>query len=267
MAGMREGRLSYRWRRRIVVLTAVGLVAGGVAAAVILLPTGEETDRSARPDSPPVGGGVAAASENPAKEPPDRRLSAPEQKRILSTVSLFISTAVARHHPERSFEIVDSNLRQGMTKKQWSTGAIPVVPYPATGVDLIQVDRFRGDSALIEVLLEPVKGSRLVRKTFQIELHLSPLHKWLVSSWVPEGVSQSQIDVNRPQSPDVIAKASNPPHLSGTWIYLPLGILLLSLLLTPVALFAHHVYSTRRAEKRYLESLPPDDLRRYELRR
>jgi hypothetical protein len=267
MAGTREWRLSYRWRRRAVVVAVVGAVAVGVAAAVILLPTAEKTDTKARPVS---GHGAAAAAaaaaqpERPAKEPPERRPSRAEQKQILSTISLFVSTSVARHHPERSFEIVDSSLREGMTKKQWSKGTIPVVPYPAVGIDLIRFELFRGNKALIEVLLEPAKGSRLVRKTFQIELHRSPSHEWLVSSWVPEGVSQNQIDLNRPQSPDVIAKAANPPHLSAKWIYVPLGILLVGLLATPVALLGHHAYASRRASKRYRESLPPDDARRYE---
>jgi hypothetical protein len=266
MAGTREWRLSYRWRRRAVVAAVVGAVAVGVAAAVILLPTAEKTDTSAPPDSGSRAG-AAARPERPAKEPPERRPSRAEQKQVLATISLFVSTSVARHHPERSFEIVDSSLREGMTKKQWSKGTIPVVPYPAVGIDLIRFELFRGNKAMIEVLLEPAKGSRLVRKTFQIELHRSPSHKWLVSSWVPEGVSQAQIDLNRPQSPDVIAKAANPPHLSAKWIYVPLGVLLFGLLLTPVALFSHHAYASRRASKRYRESHSPDDLRRYEPRR
>jgi hypothetical protein len=263
MAGMREWRLSYRWRRRAVVAAVVGAVAVGVAAAVILLPTAKKTDTSAPSDSGSTAG-AAAGPERPAKEPPERRPSRAEQKQILSTISLFVSTSVARHHPERSFEIIDSSLREGMTKKQWSKGTIPVVPYPAVAIDLIRFERFRGNKAMIEVLLEPAKGSRLVRKTFQIELHRSPAHEWLVSSWVPEGVSQSQIDLNRPQSPDVIAKAANPPHLSAKWIYVPLGILLVGLLLTPVALFGHHAYAARRASKRYRESLRPERVRRYE---
>ena len=261
---MRGWRLSYRWRRRAILLAVIGVMAGGIATAVILLPTGERTDGNSRPDTAPGG---AAAAARTVREPPSRRPSPAERKAMLSTVSLFISTAVARHHPERAYDVVDSSLREGMTRKQWSTGLIPVVPFPAAGVDLVQFIRFRGDSALIEVFLEPARGSHLVRKTFQIELRLSSAGKWLVSSWVPEGVSQSQIDLNRPESPDVIAKAANPPRLSTRWIYLPLGILILGLVLTPLAIFGRHAYAHRRARKRYLESLPPDDLRRYELRR
>ena len=180
MAGTREWRLSYRWRRRAVFVAVLGGVVGGVAAAVILLPTAEKTDTQARPSSGHAAAGAAAQPKRPAREPPNRRPTASEQKQILATISLFISTSVARHHPERSFEIVDPGLREGMTKKEWSRGTIPVVPFPAAGVDLIQFQQFRGDIALIEVLLEPAKGSGLVRKTFQIQLHRSPLQKWLV---------------------------------------------------------------------------------------
>jgi len=248
-------------------VAVLGGVAGGVAATVIFLPTAEKTDTQARQGSGPAAAGAAAQPKRQEKELPNRPPTASEQKQILSTISLFISTAVARHHPERSFEIVEASLRQGMTKKEWSRGMIPVIPYPAKGVDLVRFEQFSGDVALIEVLLEPVRGSGLVRKTFQIELHRSPLRKWLVSSWVPEGVSQSQMDIDQPQSPDVIAKAADRPHLSATWIYVPLGILLVGLLLTPVILFAVHGLQARRAEKRYRKGLPADDLRRSELRR
>jgi hypothetical protein len=267
MAGTREWRLSYRWRRRAVFVAVLVTVAGGVTAAVILLPTAKKTDAEARPSGGQAPAGASAQPRRPARELPNRQPTASEQKQILATISLFISTAVARHHPERAFGIVEASLRQGMTKKEWSGGMIPVIPYPAKGVDLIRFEEFRGDTALMEVLLEPASGSGLVRKTFQIELHRSPSHKWLVSLWVPEGISQTQMDLNQPESPDVIAKAANRPHLSATWIYVPLGILLIGLLFTPVILFAHHGLQARRAEKRYRESLPADDLRRSQLRR
>lgn len=267
MAGTRGWRLSYRWRRRAVFVAVLGAVAGGVAAAVILLPTAEKTDTQAQPGGVHAAAGAAAQPKHPAREPPNRRPTASEQKQIFSTISLFISTSVARHHPERSFEIVDAGLREGMSKKEWSRGTIPVVPYPVAGVDLIHFQQLRGNVALIEVLLEPTKGSGLVRKTFQIELHRKRSGKWLVSSWVPEGISLAQMNLDQPQSPDVIAKAANRPHLSATWIYVPLGILLIGLLFTPVVLVTHHALQTRRAEKRHRESLTRDDLRGSELRR
>jgi hypothetical protein len=254
MAGTREWRLSYRWRRRAIVVAVLVAAAGGVAAAVILLPGGEHTDTSAQAGGSAAGVDAAAPPPRRVKEPPNRRPTAAEQHAIISTISLFISTAVARHHPERSFEIVDASMRERMTKKQWSTGSIPVIPFPATSVDLVQFDLFQGDRALIEVLLEPTKRSGLVRKTFQIELHRSPLHKWLVSSWVPEGISESQMDVDQPESADVIAKAANPPRLSAKWIYLPLGALV-ALLLTPVFFFGYQGYTGRRERKRYRQSL------------
>src|SRR5206468_8464478 len=142
-------------------------------------------------------------------------------------IGLFVSSSVARHHPERSWPIVHQALREGLTKHQWSTGEIPVVPYPAAGVDLIKVESYTEQKALIEIFLEPARGSHLVRKTFQIELrHMaSSPHRWLVSSWVPEGVSESQIDLNaRATTPaSVVAEASNPPRVSSKWIFVVLG--------------------------------------------
>ena len=103
------------------------------------------------------------------------------------------ATAVARDHPERAWPIVDPRLREGLTKREWATGNIPVVPYPAVGVDLIRLQSLVGSTALVEIILDPKANSHLVRKTFEIELHRQPRppHLWAVSSWVPEGVSQS----------------------------------------------------------------------------
>jgi sensor c-di-GMP phosphodiesterase-like protein len=179
----------------------------------------------------------------------ERKVDVADRRLIISALSLFISSSVARHHPERSFAVVHPLLREGMTRAQWRTGNIPVVPYPAAGVDLITFQDFTGRHALVEVLLEPAKGSGLVRKTFQAELRLEPTHRWAISSWVPEGVSDSQYADNAStESASVVAAAANPPHLSSKWIFLPLGALLAGLLLTPAIVFIAQAIANRRAE-------------------
>jgi hypothetical protein len=250
--------LSYRRRRRLVALIIFAVVAGGISAAVVLLPRGEKPDRG--PTSLPPR----------ADQTPSHRISRPthfsaaDQKQLKSTIALFISASVARHHPERSWSVVAPVLRQGLTKQQWSTGNIPVVPYPAVGVDLLRLESLRDQKALVEVFLEPARGSHLVRKTFHIELRRRPgtPHQWMVSSWVPEGISESQRVLDaRTEPASVVAAASNAHHFSRVWILVPLGVLLGAVILVPTGLFVREAYQFRRAKAEF--NRPRDDRARF----
>jgi hypothetical protein len=216
------------------------------------LPKGERQDTAATSPSPQPSYGP------PSVPPHPTHLTAATRKQFRSTIGLFVSSSVARHHPERSWAIVHPVLREGLTKRQWSTGEIPVVPYPAAGVDLIKVESLTDRRALIEVFLEPARNAHLVRKTFQIELtrRAGAPNGWLVSSWVPEGVSQSQIDLNdQATTPaSVVAAASHPPRISSKWIFVFLGILVGALVLVPTGLFAREAYQYRRAKAEFHRS-------------
>jgi hypothetical protein len=240
---VRGGQLSYRRKRRLVALAAVGLVAAGIAVAIVLLPTGQRLDLGSTGQPP-------ASQSRPSPQPRTRPLSATERGRLLASISLFVRTAVARNHPGRSWPIVDSSLREGLTRRQWSTGNIPVVPYPAVGVDLVRLSSLIGRTAIVEVILVPNPTAHLVRKTFQVELRrqVRPPHLWAVSSWVPEGVSESQIDLNAPPaSPKVVAAASHPPRLSALWIFVPLGGLVAGVILIPAFVLTRDARRMRRA--------------------
>jgi hypothetical protein len=247
-------QLSYRRRRRLLALGGVVVVAGGIATAVLLVPSVKNADvtpagSSTTPPPPPQ----TQTQPKPRPQPHRTRLTAAEKRRLLSSISLFVRTAVAREHPERSWPIVDPSLREGLTKREWASGNIPVVPYPAVGFDLIRLQSLVGSTALVEIILVPKAKSRLVRKTFEIQLQRQarPPHLWAVSSWVPEGVSQAQIDLNRPQSPKVIAEAAHPTHLSAMWIWLPLGTLLAGVILVPAFVLTRDARRSRRIARRY----------------
>jgi hypothetical protein len=247
---VRGGQLSNRRRHRLLGLSALCAIVGGVATAILLLPTGEKLHRE--PSGP-----LSAEQSRPSPRPHQTRLSADERHRLVSSVSLFVSTSVARHHPERSWEIVHPLLREGLTKRQWSTGNIPVVPYPVVGVDLFRLTSVVGRTALVEVVLEPSPKAHLVRKTFLIELRRLPRppHLWAVSSWVPEGISQTQMESNAPAPAAVVARAYHAHHLSTMWILLPVGALLAALILLPAGVFLRDAYRFRRAEAEFRASL------------
>lgn len=249
-----RGQLSYRRRRRIVALFVLALVAGGVAAAIILLPSGQKLDRGT--SSPPQ-----AAAPASRRAPRRMHLTAADLEKLRSTIALFVSTSVARHHPERSWSIVHPLLREGLTRMQWSSGNIPVVPYPAAGVDLLRVESAEDGAALVEIVLAPTSRSHLPHKTFQVELRRQTRapHRWTISSWVPEGVSE-RVDTTPSK---VAAAAYRARHFSGVWIVVALGILAGSLVLLPVGIFARESFRFRRA-KADLRTRPGDsaDLRR-----
>ena len=105
----------------------------------------------------------------------------------LVTTQQFVASAVARGHLERSYGLVTSDLRQGMSCAEWMTGTIPVQPFlellPAqTRYRVIQ--RKHGERM---VLVHLVSRSRDWPATsFLLELQQRD-GGWLASSWTPAG--------------------------------------------------------------------------------
>jgi hypothetical protein len=58
--------------------------------------------------------------------------TAPERHAVRKVLARFIQTAVARHDVAASWPLAGPALRSGITQKQWASGNIPVVPYPAS---------------------------------------------------------------------------------------------------------------------------------------
>jgi hypothetical protein len=245
---MRGGRLSYRRRRRVVALSSALVLGGAIAAAILLLPTGQPPDRE------PAGPPLPAASAQPPEVQSSRstRISDADWRRIVSSLSLFVKTAVRRDHPGRSWVVVHPVLREGLTRRQWSTGNIPVVPFPVAEIGVVKLESVAGDTALLDIMLVPEAHTNLVRKTFTVELRRVPRavgKHWLVSSWVPQGVSLSQMNRDARAQPGS-ANAYSPHHLSAMWILAPLGLLLGGIILIPSFVFARESFRARRAEAR-----------------
>lgn len=240
---MRGRQLSYRNRRRLVALSVVAVVAGGIATATVLLPRGEKVDRGT--SGPPTPAPASTAS----LKPHPTHLTAADRAQLKSTIALFISSSVARRHPERSWPIIGPSLREGLTKKQWSTGNIPVVPFPVAGLDLLRLEQVADEKALVEVMLAPTRQSHLPHKTFQIELRLQPRgpHRWTISSWVPEGVSE-RVDTTPPA---VAAAAAHPRHFSAVWIIVLLSVFVAALILLPLGIFARDHVRFRRTRAQF----------------
>lgn len=100
----------------------------------------------------------------------------------------FIKTAVARKSLAASYDLVSPELRQGMTRKQWETGNIPVVYYPSGNLELatFKVDRSYANEVVWEVFMVPKPGSGTDPARFYIGLKRADAKApWKVFYWAP----------------------------------------------------------------------------------
>lgn len=110
----------------------------------------------------------------------------PEARRVAGR---FILTAVARKQLGASYDLVHPELRDGLTRKQWETGNIPVVFFPAANLDFasFKVDHSFANDVVLEVLLVPGKGADADPASFYIGLKRGDDGQgpWKVYYWAP----------------------------------------------------------------------------------
>jgi hypothetical protein len=235
---------SPRFRRRAAWLVAVLLLVGVITAGVALLPS------SKRP--PEVF--TKAPVKDVSKLPKSAKLDDAGRAEVVFATSNFVKTAVRRRHVADSWALTDPSFRQGFTKRQWATGDIPVVPYPATGIRQLSIDwSYRNDVALDVVLVADAR-SNLPPKSFMIELKRSggaAHHHWLVASWAPHGVSEAAASGPTAKDPGAIPAATS---LSSRWLLLPLFLVLGVILTVPIALGVRERLRGARAEREHRRS-------------
>jgi hypothetical protein len=170
----REGR-SARTRRRLLWggVAATALVAVGLVLAL-------GPDRDAPPQR----------FENAPVQEPETLVKLPLHADARRVAVRFIQTAVARKNLEEAWLLVGPNLRGGLTRKRWITGANPVVPFPINELDVApyKVDESYSTRALLEVALLPREGSGVRAQVFFLELRKlgkGDGARWVVDNWVP----------------------------------------------------------------------------------
>ena len=235
---------------------ALALVGAAVLIGLKWPNTGRE---SLRGDSAARGSSAAAAAAVPAA--PDRvPLTREDRDAALATAQRFLQTAVQRKNLAESWTLAHPDLRQGMTRAQWLTGNIPVVPYPV-GIARWKLDFSYRDSIGIQVLVEPRKESGERAMAFAMELRpaAGAPERWLVSSWVPMGGTMAQ---RPPETGDRrrlaaggVAAARNPyDGLIGVgWMLAPMGVIVGILLMLPVFLVGREWRARRRGERLHRE--------------
>jgi hypothetical protein len=245
---------SYRWRRRLAWLTGLVLVVAAVVGAIVLWP-------NTAPNEPRGPSNVPAYVE---KEPKAVRLKASDKKDALKVVTRFIYTAVARKNIDRSWELAAPELRQGFTRKQWDSGNMPVVPFPAQSARWrLEYSDDRGVG--FSIALFPTPGSQQRAQVFLVGLHTLGAGKrrhWVVDNWqaAPSQGLQSVSgggggvgSVLEQTSPGVNRLGRGQRTESAAWLLLPLGLLSLVIFI-PLGVLSVNWYRGHRAERALLRS-------------
>ncbi len=235
-------------RRRLIWICVGGALVVGVTAAVVLLP---EAHRQ-----PEVFRNVPA--DVPAAEPAAVKPTAKLRRQLIGVTSEFVRTAVRRKQLDASWRLVHPNLKQGLSRRQWRTGAIPVVPFPAVGIVEWHLDWSYANDVAADVVLEPARNSGLYRKSFTIEFKRVPAAKedrWLVYSWVPNGVSDALVqDEHRAGVEAALARVRGHNGVPVVWALVPLCFIG-AVFLLPLFLVLNERRRLRRAEAAHREAL------------
>jgi hypothetical protein len=164
--------VSARTQRQFSLVSALVLTAGVVAFTVAYF------------------GDTGTSQETPLSDAPAQvftpRKQIPLDKEARRVAGRFILTAVARENLAESYELAHPELRQGLTRREWLTGNIPVVYYPAKAIETatFKVDESYANEAILEVALLPKESAKVKPQIFFIGLKKAG-NRWRVNYWVP----------------------------------------------------------------------------------
>jgi hypothetical protein len=241
------GRLaSPRFRRRALRVGLLVVAASSAAIVSILFwNTGTVVE------SP-----VTGPSDFPTGPSRNVRLSADDRRQAIATARFFVDTAVRREKLDAAYDVVGPGIKQGLSRSEWQTGNIPVVPYPVD-VAKWKFDYTYADEIGLEVLVLPQPGSKLRPMVFSLLLRKSDGNgPWLVDSWsprsaAPSGPTQSAASTGDSGSAIPLPPAGAPKgKVSRVWLLAPL-LLISTVILVPLGAMGVERARTRRAERRY----------------
>jgi hypothetical protein len=247
---------SPRKRRRLAWYGGGGLAAAAVVAGAFVI-----GDTGSHHDIKPNGNFPAVV----IKEPKTVRATSAEKASAYEVAVQFLNTAVRRKHVELSYDLVTPNLRAGMTRKAWNTGAIPVMPFPVDSPRLSrwQVDFQHEDALGLIFLLLPEQQRRDYQPTsFFLDLKATGHGKnrrWLVDYFAPAAVSPQPANASARSDFNVNPAANGtqsegPGRLDAMWLILPLTILAL-IILVPGTFAVRGWLIGRRATREYRRAL------------
>jgi len=236
---------SYRWRRRFAWIGAfVALVAGAVVV-VLLLPK----DNGRKYNIEPTGTEAAQTVDNVVKQV---RLSAAERRAVNRTLVAFVRSGVTRSDPAAAWQLATPAMRSAVSRKEWNSGQLPVLPFPAKIADNPTwnvLTSYPGD-VTIDVLLQPRAGANRGPIAFAVELKKAK-QRWLVDSMIPE-----QGFAPTPSESGKRIKSAGEEPIAATrggnnWLYVVPGALLALIVILPAFVLLNNWRKNRAIERRY----------------
>ena len=102
----------------------------------------------------------------------------------------FLSTAVSRKQLARSYDLATPTLRQGLSRREWVKGNIPVPYYPTTAWSIsnakYETDYSHPRDIQLEISVGPPKGVTMKSTNFLVGL-VKRHGRWLVDYWGVRG--------------------------------------------------------------------------------
>jgi hypothetical protein len=248
---------SPRWRRRLTYLVVPLALAPLVYLGVHYSTPGDPGDAT----GPEVAGTV---------EPKSSPFTPAEQRAVRPVLKEFISAAVARKGVARAWDVAGPTLRQGLTRKEWNRGDIPVVPYPAgtKGLGTWSAVQYSYPKTVgLEVVVFPKPGSGVAATTADVELVKGPDGRWRVDYWLARpfrggpGLTAKEARKREKEVAKEAAKTrerlrlterdvDDRPKASKVWWAIPIGLLSL-IVLIPLTIGLVFWYQNRKAMRAY----------------
>ena len=166
------------WRKALPWVAGLVLFAGAFAALAFLFGN----------KNPPK----EVFSNQPAVDVNQKELAIKVPAEVKTLAKQFINTAVARKNLDAAYDIVGPQIKQGMSRAEWNTGNIAVIPFPMDSLDYapFKVDYAHQRDILMEIALLSKPKSGVKSQIFFINLKKfgkGANARWLVDNWVPRG--------------------------------------------------------------------------------
>jgi hypothetical protein len=236
-------------RRRKRVLVA-GTVAGAALLAALF---GLHFSNTAKPQKETFQQGKAQVTDDLVP----KRLASADRRAILSVVNRFVQEGVAGKDLAAAYDLTTASLRAGVTREQWISGDNPIYRYPVFRHGVRIAASYEND---VMVQLYVRARSRKV-EPLGVDVELRAVGEGTARRWLVDYFQPREALVTAADRPATGPQPKDPglgPHLTQRWLFVPLGIFLL-ILLVPLGLGVRHWAEARRAEREFGEGreLPP----------
>jgi hypothetical protein len=194
------------------------------------------------------------------REPETIKLTRVDRAKALATAANFVTHAVARQKVELAYDLAAPSLKGGISRAEWATENIPVVPFPVEEARW-KIEYSYPDALGLQVLLFPTDKSKLRPSMSAMELVPGGGKSgWLVSSWAPVGMTAAGGAAPAAASTGAGGVPnlgdSAPPgeaRLDAKWLLAPVALLAL----VPLIVVVFYVRSWRRGRRAAAAYVPP----------